>query len=97
MIAGGDLNSFMDNFSKEYHLFPSRVEDKTTCKTRTITQGQYKKANKQDEVSKDKIISSLPIIVGKVCLISGTNVRRDKLLIPRDSHPFDHFALIVFV
>jgi len=43
----------------------------TTIKKRTFTQGQFNKADKIVKESKDKIITTLKILKGKVSYISG--------------------------
>ena len=43
----------------------------TTVKKRTFTQGQFNKADKVIRESKDKVISTLKIIEGKISYITG--------------------------
>lgn len=43
----------------------------TTVKKRTATQGQYHKADKIVNESKDKIISTRPIVSGRIAYITG--------------------------
>ena len=68
----------------------------TTVKKRTITQGQFNKADKVVKESKDKIISTLKICDGKISYITGAEPSSQNL-VPTDEHPFDHFVLICCV
>ena len=68
----------------------------TTVKKRTVTQGQFNKAEKVVKESKDKIISTLKICDGKISYITGAEPSSQNL-VPTDEHPFDHFVLICCV
>lgn len=52
----------------------------TTVKKRTSTQGQYHKAEKIINESKDKIISTLPIENGKITYITGSKPSKENLV-----------------
>jgi len=59
-----------------------------------MCQGQFHKGNKLVAESKDKIISTLPIIQGSLRYINNEKPNNESL-IPTDKHPFDHFVLVV--
>lgn len=80
IILGGDLNSFLESFTPELYFFPDSADQMTTVKKRTATQGQYHKADKIVNDSKDKIISTLPILHGKITYITGEKPRNDNLV-----------------
>ena len=65
----------------------------TTIKKRTVTQGQYNKADKIVSESKDKIISTMKILDGKISYINGAEPSKNNL-VPTDEHPFDHFVVV---
>lgn len=44
IILGGDLNSYLPPFSKEFYFYPDSENQLTTIKKRTMTQGQFHKA-----------------------------------------------------
>ena len=46
IVAAGDLNSYVEPFTKDFSFFPASNTDMTTVKKRTYTQGQYNKADK---------------------------------------------------
>jgi hypothetical protein len=46
IIVGGDLNSFLPPFSKDFYIYPENDHQLTTIKKRTMTQGQFNKAEK---------------------------------------------------
>ena len=96
IILAGDLNSYLEPFSPEFNFFPERKEVMTTIKKRTFTQGQFNKADKIVKESKDKIITTLRILKGKVSYISGQEISRDTL-VPTDEHPFDHFVVVGYL
>ena len=73
-IVGGDINSFLGNdgtFEKHFNFYPNKEEELTTIKKRTMTQGQYHKGNKIVAESKDKVISSLPVMNGSIRYITN--------------------------
>jgi hypothetical protein len=61
LIVGGDINSYLAPFSKDFHCYPNDEKQLTTIKKRTMAQGQFHKGNKIVEESKDKILSTLKI------------------------------------
>lgn len=65
----------------------------STCKKeRTALQTQFKKINKLDCGSKDKIsVSGLTIVSGCVTIMDGTLT--DLPCLPTSSHPFDHYTI----
>lgn len=65
----------------------------TTVKKRTFTQGQYNKADKVVRESKDKILSNLKLLNGKISYITGAEPSSQNL-VPTDEHPFDHFVVV---
>ena len=71
IVVAGDLNSYLEPFSQLFSYFPVYGDDMTTVKKRTFTQGQFHKAEKEIRESKDKIISTLHIIEGKISYITG--------------------------
>jgi endonuclease/exonuclease/phosphatase family metal-dependent hydrolase len=71
IVIAGDLNSYLEPFSKNFSYYPIYAEDTTTIKKRTFTQGQYHKAEKVVKESKDKIVSTLDVIDGKISYITG--------------------------
>lgn len=70
-MVAGDLNSYLEPFSEQFSFFPLKADDMTTVKKRTLTQGQYNKADKVVRESKDKIISTLKVLEGKISYITG--------------------------
>jgi uncharacterized protein YacL len=70
-VVAGDLNSYLEPFNDLFSYFPVYADDMTTVKKRTRTQGQFHKAEKEIRESKDKIISTLDIIDGKISYITG--------------------------
>lgn len=96
IILAGDLNSFLEPFASEFNLFPNNKDTITTVKKRTFTQGQYSKADKTVKESKDKIITTLNILKGKVSYISGQEPSKETL-VPTDDHPFDHFVVVGYL
>lgn len=46
IIVAGDLNSYLPTFSSDFYIFPEKESQLTTIKKRTMTQGQYHKAEK---------------------------------------------------
>ena len=95
IILGGDINSYLEPFSKELNFFPNSQE-MTTVKKRTATQGQYHKADQIICESKDKIISTLRINEGRISYITGAKPNNDNL-VPTNEHPFDHFVLVTYL
>jgi hypothetical protein len=93
IILGGDLNSFFPHFSNKINIFPEEEGDLTTVKKRTMTQCQFNKGRKLVEESKDKIISTLPIIKGSIKYINNEDPQKGSL-VPNDSHPFDHLVVV---
>lgn len=97
IIVGGDINIFMGfdgTFEKTFNFYPTKEEELTTIKKRTMTQGQYHKGNIVVAESKDKIMSTLKLIKGSIRYIDNTEAGKEGL-IPTDRHPFDHFVLVV--
>jgi hypothetical protein len=74
-------------------MYPEKEDQLTTIKKRTMTQGQFHKAEKKVEESKDKIISTLKIDEAKIMYISGRDTSKDSY-VPTNEHPFDHFVLV---
>jgi hypothetical protein len=68
----------------------------TTVKKRTCTQGQFNKADKIVKESKDKIISTMKILDGKISYITGKEPNNQNF-VPTDEHPFDHFVLVAYL
>ena len=68
----------------------------TTVKKRTVTQGQFNKADKIVRESKDKIISTMKITGGKISYITGAEPSTQNL-VPTDEHPFDHFVVMATI
>lgn len=97
IIAGGDFNTYLENVSDQLESYPHSQKDMTTLKKRTISQGQFKKANKEDHNSKDKVLSTKPIITGKISSLNGRIINPKGQMIPNDNHPFDHFLLVTYV
>jgi hypothetical protein len=52
-------------------MFPSSDKDLTTVKKRTMAQAQFNKGDVLVEESKDKIITTLPIINSSIRMING--------------------------
>jgi hypothetical protein len=71
IVVAGDLNSYLEPFSNKFSYFPIYTDETTTIKKRTFTQGQFHKAEKVISESKDKIISTLDIVEGKISYITG--------------------------
>ena len=100
IVCAGDLNSFAsyeqnESFSKMYDMYPLQEGAYTTIKKRTRTQAQWKKAEDEVRESKDKVMSTMEIMVSKIQLISGERIEElaEKLL-PADEHPFDHYCIV---
>jgi major membrane immunogen (membrane-anchored lipoprotein) len=64
-------------------MYPDTEEQLTTIKKRTMTQGQFHKAYKTIEESKDKIISTLKIESGSIMYINGRVPSKDNY-VPTD-------------
>ena len=77
-----------------FNMYPTKPDEVTTVKKRTMLQGQYKKGNELVKESKDKIMSTLPLANGRRAYIDNQPAS-DKSLLPSDAHPFDHFMVIV--
>jgi hypothetical protein len=71
IVVAGDLNSYLEPFSPQFSFYPLKEDDMTTVKKRTLTQGQFHKAEKVVRESKDKIISTLKVREGKISYITG--------------------------
>ena len=85
IIVGGDLNSFLSvkDAPEGFHLYPDQPDQLTTVKKRTMTQAQFHKGNKIIQESKDKVISTLPIIEKRIMYISGIIPKHDNY-VPTD-------------
>jgi major membrane immunogen (membrane-anchored lipoprotein) len=64
-------------------MYPELEGQLTTIKKRTMTQGQFHKAYKTIEESKDKIISTLKIKGGSIMYINGRLPNKDNY-VPTD-------------
>ena len=93
LIVGGDINSYLAPFSKDFFCYPNDEKQLTTIKRRTMTQGQFHKGNKIVEESKDKIISTLKIENASIMYING-KVPATENYVPTNYHPFDHFVVV---
>lgn len=94
------MNSYVDPKDKEWsncelQMYPE-IDAPTTSKKRTKTQAQWRKADKHDFASKDKIFTNLKILEkeSSITLIDGTSFNTEMLL-PTDHHPFDHAVVTV--
>ena len=100
IICGGDVNSFIgcdhEEWDEQFQMYPKERASLTTSKKRTRTQAQWKKADKHDIESKDKIMTDLTILEqgSSITLIDSTPFE-ESLLLPRDDHPFDHAVVTV--
>jgi uncharacterized membrane protein len=77
-------------------MYPRNPKEMTTVKKRTYMQGQFAKAEQIVYESKDKIISNLKILEGKISYING-KVPSKENLVPTNEHPFDHFVVVAIL
>jgi hypothetical protein len=92
---GADANHFVDpKLFPNYHFVPNAEKTSTTSKKRTWIQLQTNKANVIVMETKDQLISTLKSVNHFVGMTNGNWINQ-KLYLPCETHPFDHFVVCV--
>jgi hypothetical protein len=95
LILGADSNHFMDpKLFPNYNFVPNTEKIATTSKKRTWIQLQSNKANVIVMETKDQLASTLKEVNHFVGMINGDWID-EKLYLPCEEHPFDHFVVCV--
>jgi hypothetical protein len=93
IVIGTDSNHFLDpNVYPGFNFIPDVEKSSTTSKKRTWVQLQTSKANVIVMETKDHLISTRKMKNFFIGTLSG-NWMNEKVYLPSDEHPFDHFAI----